>query len=546
MSESLSRDPVHHEHMRRLGLAALIAAVASVTACGGGGGGGGSTPPPPGPAVQTTVTGTATFESVPNNSTTAALEYASATFQPIRGATVELVSGTTTLTTGVTDASGAYSLGPVTTNGPVFVRVRAELKRTAATGGTYDFSVRDNTSGNAMYVLDSPAFTPASANESRSVSAASGWGGTSYTGTRAAGPFAILDVAYRTTQKVLSVAPNQVFPQLTMYWSPNNRPASGGGGIPAGNIGTSFFSNSGGTRALYLLGAANTDTDEYDTHVVAHEWGHFFQNALSRDDSVGGPHTGGDKLDMRVAFSEGWGNAWSGMALGSPLYADSNGSQQAGGFVIDVSQRPSTNLGWFSEDTVQYLMYTWHQSGSIGFGPIFSALTGALRTSSVLSAIHNFSTQLKLAAPGGASVVNTTLGDQLINATDEFGTGETNNGGVALSLPIYNNWVNNTTQYCVTSAAGTVNKIGQFKYVRLNFSGTRTITVTAVSPATATDPDIELVKSDGSVAISEGVVVNSETLTTALPAGIHTLVFTDFNLQSGASTGQRCFTVNVQ
>ena len=76
-----------------------------------------------------------------------------------------------------------------------------------------------------------------------------------------------------------------------------------------------------------MLGKENVDTDEYDASVIAHEWGHYYQSAFSRDDSPGGAHSGGDRLDRRVAFSEGWGNAWSGIALARSNYTDSSGDR---------------------------------------------------------------------------------------------------------------------------------------------------------------------------------------------------------------------------
>ena len=55
----------------------------------------------------------------------------------------------------------------------------------------------------------------------------------------------------------------------------------------------------------------NEDSDEYDRHIIIHEWGHYFEDKLSRADSIGGPHGLSDRLDFRVAFGEGWGNAIS-------------------------------------------------------------------------------------------------------------------------------------------------------------------------------------------------------------------------------------------
>ena len=74
------------------------------------------------------------------------------------------------------------------------------------------------------------------------------------------------------------------------------------------------------------MGDANVDTDEFDHHIVVHEWGHFFSDQMSRDFSVGGQHSLTDLLDPRVAFSEGWANALSGLVLGNDRYIDTYGT----------------------------------------------------------------------------------------------------------------------------------------------------------------------------------------------------------------------------
>jgi hypothetical protein len=170
----------------------------------------------------------------------------------------------------------------------------------------------------------------------RDLRAGSGWGGSSYTGERVAGPFAVLDTVYTAMQKVLSVAPATAFPPLQVFWSPEQRarpaaawrrarsaPPSSSTGAPAAEI--------------YVLGKENVDTDEFDAPVIAHEWGHYYQAAFSRDDSPGGAHSTGERVDRRLAFSEGWGNAWSGIALGRSNYVDSGGARQAEGGNLDLS-----------------------------------------------------------------------------------------------------------------------------------------------------------------------------------------------------------------
>jgi hypothetical protein len=532
----------------------VCVAAGVLAACGGGGGGGGG-----GDSV--TISGTADYESVPNNTTTGALNYNAITPRPIRRATVQLIDGAgAVLGSTVTDDSGAYSLTVTNPNAAVRVRVRAESVRSGASGGAWDVRVLDNTDQNALYALDSAAFTP-TASESRNLRAASGWGGSSYTSTRTAAPFAVLDVAVTSTQKVLEVAPNQSFAPLRMLWSRNNLPAdpflneSDADALAGGRIGTSFFSDSGGTNDLYLLGAADDDTDEYDSHVVAHEWGHYFQSALSRDDSVGGAHGGGDKLDMRVAFSEGWGNAWSGIALGDPRYADSRLAGQAGGFINDVSEAPTSNRGWYSEDSVQYLLWQYAQTNGVGFAPMFGVLTGPMRTSSIPASIHQFSSLLKAAVPGGAGAIDALLTTQQITVQDGLGTGERNTGGLPTVPPVVLSLTGVSQQVCVTdtiaqplSSSPRGNKLGNFAYVRFTASGSKRVTLT--TSVGVTDPDIMLMLEDGSVQVLDSESVNSESQVVTLPSGTHTAIVYDFNdskrLSNDPAVGQRCFTFSVQ
>ena len=251
---------------KRLARAAMLfAAVSTVVACGGGGDASPAPPvgtpsptpapapapsPAPSPAPAPTpapapspippasgnfiINGTATFDSVPA-SANGGLNYNGTTRRPVRGAVVELVTpGNAVLASTLTNASGAYSLG-INTAQAVTVRVRAQLKDT-----NHDFIVRDNTAGDAMYAMQSASITPSAATTTLDVHAPSGWGGSSYTTTRVAAPFAILDVVYQAKEKVFSASgPTLLLPPLAINWSVNNRPVSGNRAL--GEIGTSFF-----------------------------------------------------------------------------------------------------------------------------------------------------------------------------------------------------------------------------------------------------------------------------------------------------------------
>jgi hypothetical protein len=540
-----------------LRLLAAWSAACVLAACGGGGGSGGGG----GGEGDIAVSGTVTYESVPN-SATGSLDYAARSFKPVRGATIELIntSGGAVLSTATTSATGTYSFAAISAPGsPVAVRVRAELKADAP---ATDISVRDNTCGGVaagctaatavLYVVQSANVDLSAATQTIDVQAGSGWGGSSYTAPRAAAPFAVLDAIYSGVRKVRSAAPGQALAPLRVMWSTGNVPAGGDDEtqLTQGQIGTSFFLDDPTGRRIYLLGAADADTDEYDSHVVVHEWGHYLQSAVSRDDSVGGEHGGDDKLDMRVAFSEGFGNALSGMVLGSPRYADSRDTAQGSGFIVDVSQNPlAGDRGWFSESSVQHLLWQWHENASIGFAPLYEVLTGPLRTRAPIVAIHNFATRLKAATPTQASAITTTLAAQSITVQDEWGTGESNTGGIAGSVPVNTAIAAGVSRVCASNAAGTPNKLRNYVHLRFTTAAAGNVTVRVVPDGySGGDPDFVLIGADGVTRLGQGTTPDLETSTLSLPAGTHALIVNEFKLPDRvlpAPAVERCLNVTI-
>src|SRR5690606_4113615 len=125
------------------------------------------------------------------------------------------------------------------------------------------------------------------------------------------------------------------FTPLDFYWSSANRSGTvdqQGDAvlcIDEGDIQTSFYTSGGAPgetddcggsipAGIYVLGSmqiasggAVGDTDEFDQHVIAHEFGHYVEDWFARSDSIGGSHGYPDKLDLRVSFGEGWGNAFA-------------------------------------------------------------------------------------------------------------------------------------------------------------------------------------------------------------------------------------------
>ena len=160
----------------------------------------------------------------------------------------------------------------------------------------------------------------------------------------------MLAPTYVAIQKMIADDPDAAFPVMKYNWSINNRAVSGNDST--GDIGTSSYKGNGN---VYILGDADSDTDEYDDHVVVHEWGHYFEDQMSRSDSIGGPHSGGQKLDMRVAMGEGFGNALSGMVQMTRFIVIVAATGQSQGFSINVESNDST--GWYDERTTAGVLY---------------------------------------------------------------------------------------------------------------------------------------------------------------------------------------------
>ena len=297
--------------------------------------------------------------------------------------------------------------------------------------GTWDFQVVDNTSSGALYSMDGSTINSATNITNHNLNAASGWGGSSYTSTRVAAPFAILDSVYTAFQKVLAVNSSTVFPALNINWSINNIATAGD--KTAGQITTSHYDGT----AIYILGAADSDIDEYDSHVVIHEWAHYFENKFSRSDSIGGSHSINNILDIRLAFGEGFANAYSGIASGAPVYRDASGSSQSTGFSIDVSSTSCSQPGWYSECSVQSLLYDFNSL--INFSAIYNIMIDEQKNTDAVTSIFSFVKYLKDENSSFVNSINTLLTAQNIDSiTDIYGDSElSNNPGSNDQLPVH-------------------------------------------------------------------------------------------------------------
>jgi hypothetical protein len=373
-----------------------------------------------------------------------------------------------------------------------------------------------------------------------------------------------------------------------MRWSTANVPVSGAG---PGQIGSSRFVDGVG---IELLGAADQDTDEYDRHVIAHEWGHYLEHSFSRSDSIGGAHAITDQLDMRVAFSEAWANMFSAIATGDSIYVDTLGADQARNFSMDLEQSPNRrnpNPGWFNEEAIQSLLYDLYDNGrdvspgtltlddiALGFGPLFDVMISAQRQTLALTSIFSLVDALKRARPADAPLIDQlTTAQGMRPVADEYGATETNYGAPTKRTPqevaadfhsVYDTVAVNGPAVNVCSlddytsvATGAANKLASRRFVRFTVTtpGPHVVTARAVAPLNgAADPDLQLHTPNGSVLASTGppqCTIDTpqacvETFTPTLAAGEHVLEVYEWTNTNDTTDqyppiGRTCFDVTV-
>lgn len=482
------------------GLATLVLA-----ACGGGGG---DEEPPPVPGDPVTVTGTVRFERVPFRTLPAqGLDYANPQPQPARGVQVRALNASTqaVLASGSTNENGVYSL-QVQGGTSIVVQVVAQMLRdTSQPVPRWDIRVQDGRGGSAQpYTYNTPAFDSSSGQRNINIPSGIGANGMA-TGTRASGPFAVLDTLYKSVQAVLTVEPQAVLAPLLVDWGSQD--------------GGSYFAAQGNTQWIALNWNLAEDTEEFDEHVIAHEFGHYLEYNFSRSDSLGGEHALGDRLDLRVAFSEGFGYAFAAYALDDPVIRDSyvNNNQQAEARA-NVETNPVGSVGsggcWCSESSVWSILWDIVDTASdgsdtlsLGFAPIWAAMKDDHAATPAVTSIFTFINGLKQARPGDAAAINALVNAQNIDASaiDDFASGETN-APFSNVLPLYTSIsVGSPVVVRSVDAGGRHNKAGNHRLLRFvpPLSGEVTITVATSNPSADRDPDFVVLRS-GTIVVEAG------------------------------------------
>ncbi len=390
-----------------------------------------------------------------------------------------------------TDKRGKYRL-VVPINSVVKIRAYARMYKK----DYWDVSVVDNTNSKALYVIDGEYHNSGTKKSIRNLHASSGWTGEDYTKPRISAPFAILDSIYQAMSRVREADREAKFPQLTVNWSINNIAAAGDA-----NSGQIITSNYDGERGLWILGDANSDTDEYDNHIIIHEWGHYFEDQFSRADNIGGSHSPGEALDIRVAFGEGWGNAWSGIATDDPIYFDTSGYKQSSGWYMDLEKGARENAGWYSEGSVQRILYDLydktneaHDKTSLGFKPIYKVLVGAEKDTPAFTSIFSFIDALKRENSSQKRNIDRTVAYENINSIqDAYGTNRTNSANSPVAVPVYKNLsIGGSINVCSRNNYGVYNKLGNRDFIKIKIDRDGFYQFNANSNNPSADPDMIL------------------------------------------------------
>ncbi|MBT8100909.1 MAG: hypothetical protein KJO82_14225, partial [Gammaproteobacteria bacterium] len=363
-----------------------------------------------------------------------------------------------------------------------------------------------------------------------------------------AAPFAILDAIYTAIRFNLTVDPTLNYPPLDAFWSVDNTSNTTEFDIDSGELGGSFYIDS--LDSLFIVGEDSADTDEFDSHVVIHEWGHYLDDNFLRTESPAGTHALGDKLDPRLAFNEGWPTAFAAMALNDPEYCDTGTPGTFSGFGINTEGGAFGGQGYYDEvSVIRFLYDLWDttnegtDTGSIGLQAIYDAFVGPFTDSRALATLFSYAAVLRPTLDAdGQALLDAQLGDEQVDASvlNIWGDNETNDGNPPSGLdvlPVYVDIVadGSTTNICSNSQfdfGRDGNKLSENRFLRISVPVTDeydvTVATTTVTPVTPdpndrdqSDPDIYIYSGKTLVASGISPAANIETFrTTTLTAGL--------------------------
>jgi hypothetical protein len=471
------------------------------------------------------ISGTIHYERVhPQNSGTSSfLNYSDITQETAKQVLVIAIDRSGNLINSTsTDDQGRYILSNIPSNSDIKIRVYAKMEKT----NQWDVKVINNSNNNALYGMEGNFVNSGFSNSVRNLTATAS--------SKNAPPFAILDSIYLAMSKVHAVDSTVNFPLLKINWSVNNI-----------NTGTYYD----GLDNIVLQGDQQGDSDEYDNHIVIHEWGHFFERIFSRADNIGGAHGANEHLDIRVAFGEGFGNALSAMVTDDPLYFDTFGNN---GWNMNIEQAVHETPGWFSEASIQRILYDLYDSNndgadrlSLGFKPMYEILVNGQRNTPSFTSIFSFINELKKANATVTTKIDAiTASEDIATIEDSYGSNRVSSLEEG-SLPLYQELSIDKTigNICSFNHYGVYNKLANHKYVRFTINNNNTYPIQVKqSNGSSSDPEFTLFKTSPfeKVSTNESGEAGIEKASLALTSGEYLLDIYDAN-----NIDRACFLVSV-
>ena len=248
-----------------------------------------------------------------------------------------------------------------------------------------------------------------------------------------AGAFNILDVMTSGFAFINDLSGSYPIVPLNVFWEP-------------GNLLGTYYCNAGQCSpgdGIYVLSQTGGDTDEYDDDVLWHEFGHFAASIYSLDDSPGGNHFLGDnQQDLRLSWSEGWGDFFPGALKIWLIASGQNGLLSNAGVTPTTYIDTSATGGFLFDFGNPYpFINSSNSSNEVAVAKLLSDLDVA--ASSTMQNIWNVITNFKTIPPGAnpvnlelfwdrwlsvigigtPSTLNTIFGNRLINyALDGYET----------------------------------------------------------------------------------------------------------------------------
>lgn len=471
------------------------------------------------------ISGTISYErvNVKNSGGSSMLDYSNITKESAKQVSLVAIDRSNNLIDSTfTDDKGEYTLSNIPTNTDIKIRVYAKMKKS----NRWDLKVLDNKDGNSLYGIEGNFRNSGNSNTIRDLTALSS--------DRSSPPFAILDSIYLAMRRFIALDSSINFPPLKVNWSTKN-------------VDTGTYYD--GVDTIMMQGDKQGDSDEYDDHIVIHEWGHYFEKNFSRADNIGGQHGTGEYLDIRVAFGEGWGNSLSSMITDDPIYFDTMGSS---GWNMNVETAIHEKEGWFSESSIQRILYDLYDSHndakdklSLGLKPIYEVLTNGEKNTPAFTSIFSFITELKKAYPNHTSKIDDiTSMEEIATIEDSYGSNRISNLESG-SLPLYKELIVDKTlgNICTLSYYGRYNKLDNHKYIRftINNNGTYPIEVKEYN-GNSSDPEFQLFKSSPfeNISTNEGSKKGIEKDSFALTKGEYLLDIYDSN-----NIDRACYNVSV-